>query len=169
MQSCIPGKSTLQLLFTIFAKCWLLASARDKIAGPWIWPATAVPVTHCWVRPSSRKFFPGPFCGRVLLGHAPCCGGTNADTIKPNGFKVQAVKQVRDISSCWLKLLYVDHKNFQTYVYSMSHYSGAWRGKAVFSLAHVCLASLLRTAVMAVEWLHRGQHCHGQQLLKWKG
>lgn len=71
------------------------------------------------------EVFPRAFLWRGFLGHAPRRGGTKADTINPNGSKVQAVKQVRDISSCQLKLLYVSHKYFQTYVYSMNHYSGA--------------------------------------------
>ena len=139
------GTHTRKECFTaIFAKCWWLASARDETAGSRIWPVMAVPVSHCWAQPGSWRFLPGPFYGGVLFGHVPRCGGTKADAIKPNGFKVQAVKQGRDISSCWLKLLYVDHKYFQTYVYSMNHYSGAWKRKRVFSLACLRLASLLK-------------------------
>lgn len=152
----MPGKSTLKLPLTIFAKCWLLASARDKIGRPSIWPAMAVPLSHWWAQPGSWRLLPGPFCGGVLLGHIPRHGRTKADAIKLSGFKVQAVEQVGDISSCQLKLLYVDHKYFQTYVYSMNHYSGAWRGIRVFSLVCIWLASPLKEAIMPAEWLHGG-------------
>lgn len=42
---------------------------------------------------------PGPFCGQILLYHVPCHGGTKADAIKPNKFKVQPMKQVSSITS----------------------------------------------------------------------
>lgn len=163
----MKGKSTLKLFLRIFAKSWLLASARDKIGEPSIWPATAVPVSHWWAQPVSWRLFPGPFWG-VLLGHVPCHGRTKADAIKLNGFKVQTVEQVRDISSCQLKLLYVDHKYFQTYVYSMNHYSGAWRGSRVFSFICIQMASHLKGAIMPAEWLHGGWHPHRQQVFKWE-
>lgn len=116
----------------------------------------AVSVSHWWAQPGFWRFFPGLFCGGLLLGRVLRHGRTKADAIKPKGFKVQAVEQIRDISSCGLKLLYVDHKYFQAYVYSMNQYSGAWWGNRLFSLVSIWLASLLKMAVMPAERLRCG-------------
>lgn len=57
-------------------------------------------------------------------------------------YKIQQVQSAAYEASkryhfCQLELLYVDHKYFQTYFYSINPCSGSWRRKRLYLLVHI--------------------------------